>query len=74
MNKETTKTIKSFSLSAETIDILKQLESFHNYNISKFADNVLREKGLDSLCMLRAAQDIELSRVIKNLQDNPEVQ
>lgn len=68
----TSKTIKSFSLSKETIEVLKQLESFNFYNVSKFADTVLRERGLDVLCMLKLSQGIDFMELEKKLKDGKE--
>lgn len=69
-----TKTIKSFSLSKETVEVLRQLESFSFYNVSKFADTVLRERGLDVLCMLKLSKDIDFMELQKKLKDGEEPQ
>lgn len=68
------RTIKSFSLSKETVEVLKQLESFSFYNVSRFADTVLRERGLDVLCMLKLSQDIDFAELQKKLKDYEEPQ
>ena len=60
------KTVKSFSLSEETVEVLRELEKFNFYNVSKFADSVLRERGLDVLCMLNLTQDIECQNLRKS--------
>lgn len=70
----TSKTIKSFSLSKETVEILRQLESFKFYNVSRFADAVLRERGLDVLCVLKLSQDIDFMELQKRLKGKKEPQ
>ncbi len=70
----TPKTIKSFSLSKETVEVLRQLESFNFYNVSRFADTVLRERGLDVLCMLKLSKDIDFMKLQKRLKDEKEPQ
>ena len=60
------KIAKTFSLSENTVEVLKQLESFSFYNVSKFADSVLREKGLDVLAILKTQQDLDIIQMQKN--------
>ena len=62
------KSVKTFSLSENTVEVLKQLESFSFYNVSKFADSVLREKGLNVLAVLKMQQDLEIIQLQKKLK------
>ena len=62
------KIVKTFSLSENTVEVLKQLESFSFYNVSKFADSVLREKGLNVLAILKMQQDLEIMQLQKKLK------
>ena len=62
------KIVKTFSLSENTVEVLKQLESFSFYNVSKFADSVLREKGLNVLAVLKMQQDLEIMQLQKKLK------
>jgi len=62
------KIAKTFSLSENTVQVLKQLESFSFYNVSKFADSVLREKGLNVLAILKMQQDLEIMQLQKKLK------
>ncbi len=63
-----TKIVKSFSLSENTVEVLKQLESFSFYNVSKFADSVLRQRGLDVLAVLKMQQDLEITQLHNKLK------
>ena len=62
------KSVKTFSLSENTVEVLKQLESFSFYNVSKFADSVLRAKGLNVLAVLIMQQDLEIIQLQKKLK------